>query len=86
MVDNLKQVAKLNDILEQLDEDRLNQLYLRVFNTDDGWLLLQDLANRCSVNTPTMNDRDEGARSVWLSIQTRLYNAVSPKTKGEENE
>jgi hypothetical protein len=90
MLDKYKKVDRLEKLLDILraspNEVLLNQLYLRVFNTPDGELVLQDLADRCHINAPCMSDKDEGARLVWVSIQTRLYNAINPKKESEEND
>jgi len=63
-------------LVKMADKD-LNQLYLRVFNTDDGLLVLQDLANRCHANMPTRTDRESGCRDAYLSILTRMKKAVT---------
>ena len=84
MLSNFERKAKLDTDLSKMDEDALNRLYLRVFNSDDGQLVLRDLENRCFVNNPIETMTDEGARRVYLSIQTRLSNSVTGK-KEEEN-
>ena len=78
--------AFLNELdfkLSKLDDSLLNQLYLRVFNTDDGQLILRDLQNRCFVNSASESEIDEGARRVYLSIQTRMKNAITNKKQEE---
>jgi len=62
----------LQSKLNKMTDDQLNQLYLRVFNTDDGLLVLRDLANRSFVEYPTVDDRDEGMRMLYLSIVGRM--------------
>lgn len=79
MIDNLKRLNDLNIILSKMDDDALDQLYLRVFQTADGELLLQDLANRFYANSPRNNDFEEGQRSAYVSIVSRLQDAVKPK-------
>ena len=84
---NFELKVKLDDTLSKMDEDALNRLYMRCFNNEDGQLVLRDLANRCYVNISTSVGADkpdqliyrEGARSVYLSIATRLFNGVSGK-------
>ena len=83
MIEYLKKVNDLNTVLSKMSEDDLEKLYLRVFQTPDGELLLQDLANRCHVYNIAPDQFLEGQRSVWVSIQTRLQNAVMPQTKEE---
>ena len=89
MIENLKHINDLNYKLLQLNDADLDQLYLRVFNSADGELVMQDLANRCFITEITGGDDfpieyNEGMRSVWLSITNRLRSAVSPKVKAEE--
>lgn len=84
MIENLKNINDRNIKLSKFTEDDLNQLYLRVFNSADGEMVMQDLANRCYVFESGNEPYDEGMRSVWLSIQTRLQGAVEIK-KGDNN-
>ncbi len=83
MIENLKNINDRNLKLDQLAEDDLEQLYLRVFNSEDGELVMEDLANRAYVYAPTENERQEGMRALWLSINSRLQNAVAVKKKEE---
>lgn len=76
----LRQFELENDLdnkLNKYTDAQLNQLYLRFFNTDDGLLVLRDLANRCHADTPTKNERMEGSRDTYLSIVTRMRRAVT---------
>ena len=92
MLSELERQAKLDKDLSVMDEDALNRLYLRVFQNDDGELVLRDLANRTYVNISTSVGADkpdqliyrEGVRSVYLSIQTRLFNGVSGKKEASD--
>jgi hypothetical protein len=79
MIDNLKRLNDLDIVLSRMDEDAINQLYLRVFQTADGELLLQDLANRLHEYIPTNSPFEEGQRSAYVSIVSRLKRAVEPK-------
>lgn len=79
MIDNLKRLNDLDIVLGKMDEDEINMLYLRVFMSKDGELLLQDLANRCHEYIPTGSPFEEGMRSVYVSILSRLRNSVAPK-------
>ncbi len=79
MIDNLKRLNDLDIVLGKMDEDAINQLYLRVFLSKDGELVLQDLANRLHEYIPTGSPFEEGMRSVYVSILSRLRNAVSLK-------
>lgn len=79
MIENLKNINDLNAKLAKFSDDDLNQMYLRVFFSEDGELVMQDLANRCYVFTHTHNEFEEGQRAMWLSIQSRLMSAVAPK-------
>lgn len=90
MIEFLKRINDLNIKLAKFDKDALDQLYLRVFNSADGEMVLQDLANRCHVYDTTnlggdgqFNSNAEGMRAMWLSIQSRLQGAVMVK-KTEE--
>ena len=82
MIENLKNINDRNTKLAKFTEKDLNALYLRVFNSEDGELLMQDLANRAYVFEVTENDKQEGMRAVWLHIQSQLQGAVA-KTEGE---
>jgi hypothetical protein len=75
----------MNNLQKQLlsfDEDRLKRLYMTVFNTGDGQLVLQDLKNRAYTNRPYIMDeeivdpyqiaRRDGIRSSVLHIETML--------------
>jgi len=73
----------LNSQLAKLDNDGLSRLYMRVFNTPDGELVLQDLKNRCYFYEPyilegSLNSDNgllgfkDGKRAVVLSIESRL--------------
>lgn len=80
MIDTLKRIDTLNITLSKLDEKALEALYLRVFSSADGELVLRDLANRAFVEHPTDGNLiNEGMRNLYLSIQNRLLNAVSKK-------
>lgn len=88
MIDAVKESIRLNNILKDryAEEEngaspRLDQLYLKVFDTEEGKLVLQDMANRCSVYVPAMNREEfsEGARSIFLMIQTRIRGALRGK-------
>ena len=88
LTENLQHLANLDTKLKKIDEadeKGLDQLYLRVFNTENGELVLRDLANRCFVNSIGKSEFNEGMRSVYLNIQTRLHNAVSGEKKEAEN-
>lgn len=86
MIENLKNINDRNDKLSKLIGYDLDRLYLRVFSSEDGELVMQDLANRCHVFEPTENDKQEGMRAAWLSIQSRLQGAVNAvKTEDKEN-
>ena len=85
MIENLKNIADRNAKLEKMSEKDLNNLYLRVFNSADGELVMQDLANRAYVfeaidMTEYLGYR-EGLRALWLSIQSRLQGACAPEQK-----
>ena len=79
MIDHLKRLNDLDIVLGKMDENDLNQLYLRVFSTKDGELILHDMANRFYVSQPTTDEFDEGQRSVYVSITSRLRGAVAIK-------
>lgn len=79
-----KELAKLDAKLSELDDRKLNEIYVNVFDNDAGKLVLRDLQNRCFVNSAGKNEFDEGVRSVYLTIQTRLFNAVNGEKKEGE--
>jgi len=78
--------------LQKLDEDGIARLYMRVFNTDDGRLVLEDLRQRCFMYIPTFSDnailmaQKEGMRSVVLSIETRLRPVTDTNNPKEEED
>ena len=84
MIENLKNIHDRNIKLSKFSEDDLNQLYLRVFSSKDGELVMQDLANRAFVYEVADTELEEGMRALWLSIQSRLQGAVAPELKKEE--
>lgn len=76
---------------KKLEELRLNghaleRLYMRVFNSEDGKLVLEDLRTRGFIFVPTHSERDEGKRELILHIET-MINPVpveeAPKTNNE---
>jgi len=85
MIDHLKRVNDLNTKLSKLNNNELNGLYYRVFSTPDGEMVLHDLANRLHEYIPATNDFQEGQRSAYVSIISRLLNSVEKKevTNGE---
>ena len=87
MIENLKNIHDRNLKLEKMSKKDLDALYLRVFNSADGELVMQDLAERCYVYTVDREEDPnyaEGLRAMWLSIQSRLMGAVAPETKKEK--
>ena len=81
MIDNLKRLNDLDMVLGKMDEDAMNQLYLRVFQTADGELVLHDLVNRMHEFIPASSPFEEGQRSAYVSIVSRLKNAVAVQPK-----
>ena len=80
MIDSLKRKDSLDIVLSKMKEEEIEGLYLRVFSSPDGELVLQDLANRAFADAPTGgNDINEGMRVLYISIVARLQNAVSKK-------
>ena len=78
MSDYAERIA-LNKTLAKIgDEENLTALYMRVFNTDDGKLVLQDLKNRAFFYLPTYQGDDrqglinEGMRLAVVNIESRL--------------
>ena len=80
--------------LESLDEKQIQAIYRRVFLTDEGRIVLEDLKNRCYGYCPTIMTGgmvdplramfNEGSRSVVLHIET-LLEENEPKLEGEED-
>lgn len=80
--------VELQNKLAQLDAQQLDALYMRVFNTDDGQLVLEDLRNRASYFMPSYETQhsaidpyrthvNEGGRAIVMSIETRLLKKVT---------
>lgn len=63
---------QIREIDKQIAENQ--QLYQRVFDTEDGRAVLQDLEKRCFINHTTYNDShgqmsfNEGRRSIYVHI------------------
>jgi len=63
-------------IEKQIAENQ--QLYQRIFNTDDGKKVLKDLEKRCFINHTTYSDNhgqmsfNEGRRSIYVHIKNLL--------------
>lgn len=81
--------------LEKMDAEALSRLYMRVFNSDDGMLILEDLKNRCyaKISTISIDSHNidplrvafnEGMRSVLLMIETRLQPITETEQEGIE--
>ena len=92
MLEHLQKQENIQTKLEEYTPEQIDQLYLRVFNTDDGELILKDLANRCFVNSSTLqgvteiNSRNEGRREVYMSIVSRMRNTISKKREDTDEE
>ena len=74
-----------HEFLLTLDKGQIASLYRKVFSTDEGLLVLEDLANRCYLKTSTAVDqltgmhldpivmqRNEGMRMVALHINDQV--------------
>lgn len=79
----------LLDDLQKLSPQELQAVYHRVFNTDSGALLLEDLKNRFfftaptySVQGPEVSNRNEGMRMAILHILTMLQ-PITPVSGAE---
>lgn len=78
------------EIEKQLTENQ--QLYQRVFNTNDGKLVLADLKKRCFIDHTTYDDNhgrmsfSEGRRSIYVHITNilnkDLKSIIEELTKG----
>jgi len=72
-----------------LTDEQLSQVYMRVFNSDDGQLVLEDLRQRCFNYISTIADTDretfanEGKRTIVLMIETRLQPIETEKEREE---
>lgn len=72
-LDNKKQEREIE---KQIAENQ--QVYQRVFGTEDGKIVLKDLEKRCFVNRTTYNDShgqmsfSEGRRSIYIHIKDLL--------------
>lgn len=49
--------------------NKLSVAYRKVWQTDEGKLLFQDLARYCHFHTPCADQLEEGKRRVFLHIQ-----------------
>jgi len=67
---------QLREIEKQITENQ--QLYQRVFDSEDGRAVLKDLLKRCYVNHTTIDDNpyktyfNEGRRSIYMHIKNLL--------------
>jgi len=75
--------------LLQLSEEELDRVYMNMFNTEEGQLVLEDLRERCYCYNSTIADSlaqmafNEGLRAVVINIETRLK--IIPKPEKESN-
>jgi len=78
--------------LERLNEEQVKQLYMSLFNSENGKLVLEDLKNRCGIKTayPIDGPMDpfrlahfDGMRAVYLTIETMLKPMEKPATESE---
>lgn len=86
-------MSELSRKLANLTEEDLSRIYMEVFNTDNGQLVLQDLKNRCFFDISTSPDnfpidalttiKNEGKRSVLLHILTQLKPIETAERKEE---
>lgn len=82
--------------LADLTEEELSRLYMSVFNTENGQIVLEDLRNRCFDKHSTVIEHaavdpfqvvyKEGRRSVLLMIETQLAPIESAEQEKQENE
>lgn len=89
MIEHLQDMEALDRTLTQRTPEQLEQLYVRVFNSPDGELVLRDLSNRCYVDKSTSEagvnvERAEGMRDLYLTIITRMRNTVITKEEDDE--
>ena len=49
MIENLKNINDRNMKLDKMSESDIEAMYLRVFQSEDGEIVMQDLANRAYV-------------------------------------
>jgi len=84
MLEHLQKQETIQAKLKEYTPEQLDQVYLRVFNTDDGEMILKDLSNRCYGSAPTVGERAEGMRDVFVSIVSRLQNTVSKKREDKD--
>lgn len=80
----------VNDKLNTLFPEQVANLYKKVFGTEEGKLVLQDLNNRCFVDISTNtgnqidNNINEGMRCVVLHINTQIiYKEPEPEKEPE---
>jgi len=75
-------IPSLGEDLRRYDGKALSELYRRVFDTDDGKLILEDLRLRAYAYDSTISDVgmvdpyraciNEGARQILLTIENRI--------------
>ena len=89
MIENLKNINDRNIKLSKFTEKDLDALYLRVFSSADGELVMQDMANRAFESETTLEgtiEFNEGMRALYMSIISRLKKAVAPEQKEPSND
>lgn len=78
--------------LERLDEEKVKQLYVSVFTSENGKLVLEDLKNRCGIKVaePINGAMDpyrviwhDGMRAVYHTIESMLKPTQKPVTEQE---
>lgn len=90
----LSDIQAIRKRLEEMSSEELSRVYMNLFNTDEGQLVLEDLRNRAFVKVSTLPEhgpmcamtaaRNEGRRSMILHIETQLLPNPEPQTQKEE--
>lgn len=79
-------------ILEKLDELRaqrpheITNLYQKLFNTEDGKIVIVDLMDKFFEFKPTANDHEAGSQAVIIYIKNRVLGVTEAPEQptGEE--
>lgn len=85
MNDMISRLDKLDE-LRQTNPQQLTQMYLNLFSTPDGQMVLTDLMDLFFEFKPTSNDRESGSQAVIIYIKNKLLGITEPPQQQGEQE
>lgn len=83
MNDIIPRLEKL-DVMRESDPQQITQLYLNIFTTPDGQMVLTDLMDHFFEFKPTSNDHEAGCHAVIIYIKNRLLGVTEQRPQQGE--